>query len=173
MLPDAVNPDDVPKRRLAGGAQLPAIGLGTFGSDAVPPDAVADAVLGAIEAGYRHVDCASVYGNEEAIGRSLKRLLASGIRRDELWITSKLWNDKHGERDVVVSCERSLRDLQLDYLDLYLVHWPFPNYHPRDATCTRAAPAPARISTNATWPRGGAWNGWSPWDSCATSARRT
>jgi len=130
MLPDAVNPDDVPKRRLAGGAQLPAIGLGTFGSDAVPADAVAEAVLGAVEAGYRHIDCASVYGNERAIGHSLKRLFASGLRRDELWVTSKLWNDKHGERDVVVSCERSLRDLQLDYLDLYLVHWPFPNYHP-------------------------------------------
>jgi diketogulonate reductase-like aldo/keto reductase len=130
MRPDAVNPDDVPKRRLAGGAQLPAIGLGTFGSDAVPADAVADAVLGAVEAGYRHIDCASVYGNERAIGHSLRRLFASGLRRDELWMTSKLWNDKHGERDVVVSCEQSLRDLQLDYLDLYLVHWPFPNYHP-------------------------------------------
>jgi alcohol dehydrogenase (NADP+) len=128
--PDAVDPADVPKARLAGGALLPAIGLGTFGSDAVPAEAVADAVLGAVTAGYRHVDCASVYGNERAIGRSLRRLLASGVRRDELWITSKLWNDKHGERDVILSCEQSLRDLQLDYLDLYLVHWPFPNYHP-------------------------------------------
>jgi diketogulonate reductase-like aldo/keto reductase len=130
MLAGAVNPDEVPKRRLASGALLPAIGLGTFGSDAVPAEAVADAVFGAVAAGYRHVDCASVYGNEHAIGRSLKRLLASGTRRDELWITSKLWNDRHGERDVILSCEQSLRDLQLDYLDLYLVHWPFPNYHP-------------------------------------------
>jgi alcohol dehydrogenase (NADP+) len=127
---DAVDPDDVPKIRLSSGARLPAIGLGTFGSDAVTAEAVADAVLGAVAAGYRHVDCASVYGNERSIGRSLRRLLLSGVRRDELWITSKLWNDKHGERDVILSCEQSLRDLQLDYLDLYLVHWPFPNYHP-------------------------------------------
>jgi alcohol dehydrogenase (NADP+) len=128
--PDTVDPGDVPSIRLASGARLPAIGLGTFGSDAVPAEAVADAVLGAVRVGYRHVDCASVYGNERAIGHSLRRLLASGVRRDELWITSKLWNDKHGERDVILSCEQSLRDLQLDYLDLYLVHWPFPNYHP-------------------------------------------
>jgi diketogulonate reductase-like aldo/keto reductase len=127
--PAAVSPDEVPQLRLAGGALLPAIGLGTFGSDAVPAGTVAGAVLGAVLAGYRHIDCASVYGNERAIGRSLRRLLASGVRRDELWITSKLWNDKHGERDVILSCEQSLRDLQLDYLDLYLVHWPFPNYH--------------------------------------------
>jgi len=128
--PDAVNPDAVPTLRLASGARLPVIGLGTFGSDAVPAQTVADAVLGAVTAGYRHVDCASVYDNEPAIGHSLGRLLGSVVRRDELWITSKLWNDKHGERDVILSCERSLRDLQLDYLDLYLVHWPFPNYHP-------------------------------------------
>jgi diketogulonate reductase-like aldo/keto reductase len=128
--PGAVSPDEVPKVALAGGALLPAIGLGTFGSDTVPAESVADAVLGAVAAGYRHIDCASVYGNERAIGRSLGRLLASGVRRNELWITSKLWNDKHGEREVILSCEQSLRDLHLDYFDLYLVHWPFPNYHP-------------------------------------------
>jgi len=128
--PDAVDPDDVPAVRLASGARLPAIGLGTFGSDSVPAQAVADAVLGAVEAGYRHLDCASVYGNQREIGHSLRRLLASGIRREDLWVTSKLWNDQHGERDVVLSCERTLRDLQLDHLDLFLVHWPFPNFHP-------------------------------------------
>lgn len=56
--------------------------------------------------------------------------MSRGIRREELWITSKLWNDKHGEADVVPSCRKSLADLGLDYLDTYLVHWPFPNYHP-------------------------------------------
>jgi len=55
--------------------------------------------------------------------------MQSGIKREELWITSKLWNDKHAEKDVIPSCEQSLKDLKLDYLDLYLVHWPFPNYH--------------------------------------------
>jgi diketogulonate reductase-like aldo/keto reductase len=140
----SVDPGAVPALRAAGGALLPAIGLGTFGSDAVSADAVADAVLGAVSAGYRHVDCASVYGNQRAIGGSLRRLLASGVRRDELWITSKLWNDKHAERDVILSCEQSLRDLQLDYLDLYLVHWPFPNYHPPgcDVTARSAGASP-------------------------------
>ena len=139
-----VDPAAVPALRVAGGALLPAIGLGTFGSDAVPAEAVAEAVVGAVSAGYRHVDCASVYGNERAIGDALRRILESGVRRDELWITSKLWNDKHAERDVILSCEQSVRDLQLDYLDLYLVHWPFPNYHPPgcDVTARSAGASP-------------------------------
>jgi alcohol dehydrogenase (NADP+) len=150
----SVDPGAVPALRAAGGAQLPAIGLGTFGSDAVPAEAVAEAVLGAVSAGYRHVDCASVYGNQRAIGGWLRRLLASGVRRDELWITSKLWNDKHAGRDVILSCEQSLRDLQLDYLDLYLVHWPFPNYHPPGCDVhTRSAGASPYIHERymATW----------------------
>jgi len=79
--------------------------------------------------GYRHIDCASVYGNEKEIGVVLKEVIAEGIvTREELWITSKVWNDKH--KQVVESCKQTLEDLQLDYLDLYLVHWPFPNFHP-------------------------------------------
>ena len=109
---------------------MPAIGLGTFGSDHVSPAQVAAAVEGAAAAGYRHFDCASVYGNEREIGEALQRVLGSGVTREQLWITSKLWNDKHGENDVIASCRKSLADLKLDYLDLYLVHWPFPNYHP-------------------------------------------
>jgi diketogulonate reductase-like aldo/keto reductase len=130
LAPDGVDPGLVPKRALATGASIPVVGLGTFGSDRVPPEAVAEAVLEAARVGYRHFDCASVYGNEAHVGRSLRAILRSGVRREDLWVTSKLWNDKHGERDVVPSCERSLRDLHLEYLDLYLVHWPFPNYHP-------------------------------------------
>jgi len=91
---------------------------------------VPSSVVEAARVGYRHFDCASVYGNEHLIGPSLREILRSGVRREDLWVTSKLWNDKHGETDVVPSCEKSLRDLQLDYLDLYLVHWPFPNFHP-------------------------------------------
>lgn len=121
----SVDPTFVPKRRLASGALMPAIGLGTFGSDHVPPEEVAGAVAGAFEVGYRHFDCASVYGNEEAIGRSLRNM-----PREEIWVTSKLWNDAHAPEDVVAACEQSLADLGLDYLDTYLVHWPFPNYHP-------------------------------------------
>lgn len=120
----------VPCRVLPSGAKIPAIGLGTFGSDQVSGADIARAVLGAAEVGYRHFDCASVYGNEALIGESLRAIQSSGIRREELWVTSKLWNDKHAEEDVIPSCRQSLRDLQLDYLDLYLVHWPFPNFHP-------------------------------------------
>jgi alcohol dehydrogenase (NADP+) len=111
------------------GAKIPAVGLGTFGSDRFSGEQIAAAVKGALEAGYRHIDCASVYGNEHQVGPVLREALNAGLRREELWITSKLWNDKHDEQDVIPSCEKSLRDLQLDYLDLYLVHWPFPNYH--------------------------------------------
>jgi len=125
-----VDPALVPFRTLTSGERMPAIGLGTFGSDHVSHDAVAEAVRYAASIGYRHFDCASVYGNEEQIGRTFKAMFHNGLRRDEVWITSKLWNDKHGENDVISSCEKSLSDLQADYLDLYLVHWPFPNHHP-------------------------------------------
>jgi alcohol dehydrogenase (NADP+) len=130
LAPDGIDPDLVPTRALTSGAAIPVVGLGTFGSDSVTGEAVAEAVVEAARVGYRHFDCASVYGNEALIGHSLRAILRSGVRREDLWVTSKLWNDKHGERDVVLSCERSLRDLQLDTLDLYLVHWPFPNFHP-------------------------------------------
>ena len=125
-----VDPAAIPLRRLYTGATMPAVGLGTFGSDHVTPSQVAAAVIGAAAAGYRHFDCASVYGNEGAVGASLDEVLRGGIRREELWVTSKLWNDKHGEDDVIASCRKSLADLRLEYLDLYLVHWPFPNFHP-------------------------------------------
>jgi len=126
---DGVDPSRVPKRVLSGGAEMPAIGLGTFGSDRFTPQQIAGAVVGAASVGYRHFDCASVYGNEDAIGRSFRRIVEGGLRREELWITSKLWNDKHAPDEVAASCEQSLADLGLEYLDLYLVHWPFPNYH--------------------------------------------
>jgi diketogulonate reductase-like aldo/keto reductase len=126
----SVDPGAIPQRRLSTGATMPAVGLGTFGSDHVTPAQVAEAVLGAAAAGYRHFDCASVYGNEAEVGASLQAIQQGGIRREELWVTSKLWNDMHGEDDVIASCRKSLKDLRLKYLDLYLVHWPFPNVHP-------------------------------------------
>ncbi len=106
---------------------MPVIGLGTFGSDNYTPAQIAEAIIGAAEVGYRHFDCASVYGNEDAIGHSLQTIQDQGVPREDLWITSKVWNDRHD--DVLGSCRKSLADLQLDYLDLYLVHWPFPNSH--------------------------------------------
>lgn len=126
---DGVRPADVPRRRLATGESIPAVGLGTFGSDHVSGEAIAAAVRGAAAAGYRHFDCAAVYGNEARIGEVLSQLQAAGLRREDLWITSKLWNDRHAEPDVIPACRQSLADLRLDYLDLYLVHWPFPVSH--------------------------------------------
>jgi len=123
-----VDPKLVPQRRLSSGAAMPAIGLGTFGSDHVTPAEIADAVKGAAAVGYRHFDCASVYGNEKEVGGALEAIVAGGVDRSELWVTSKVWNDRHS--DVIASCEQSLADLRLEYLDLYLIHWPFPNFHP-------------------------------------------
>jgi alcohol dehydrogenase (NADP+) len=128
--PGKIDPATILQRRLYTGAAIPAIGLGTFGSDSVSAAEVAEAVRGAAQIGYRHFDCASVYGNEPEIGQALEAIVAQGIRREDLWITSKLWNDMHGEEDVIASCRQSLSDLRLGYLDLYLVHWPFPNFHP-------------------------------------------
>jgi len=133
-----VDPGSVPKRRLYTGAAMPALGLGTFGSDHDSAEMVASAVKGAILAGYRHVDCASVYGNEDHIGAVLEEVFRAGIRREELWITSKVWNDRHG--DVAGSCRKSLHDLRLDYLDMYLVHWPFPNFHPPGCSVDARSP---------------------------------
>ena len=95
---NSVNPALVPHRTLSSGAKMPAIGFGTFGSDRAPHSIVADCVKYAASIGYRHFDCASVYGNEDHIGGVFKDLFHGDFRRNEFWITSKLWNDKHGER---------------------------------------------------------------------------
>ena len=126
---EKIDPNLVPKRKLYTGAEIPAIGLGTFGSDQYTADRIAQAVKGAAEIGYRHFDCAAVYGNEKEIGTAFQEIFASGISREEIWVTSKLWNDKHAEEDVIPACKQTLSDLQLEYLDLYLIHWPFPNHH--------------------------------------------
>ena len=127
---------------------IPAIGFGTFGSDHADAAVVSDAVATALKAGYRHIDCAAVYGNEKEIGEVLRRAMAGEIeglpalRREELWITSKLWNDKHAPGVCTETFKKSLADLGLDYLDLYLVHWPFPNAHEAHCDVTsRAASA--------------------------------
>jgi alcohol dehydrogenase (NADP+) len=137
---DGIHPQLVPKASVFTGAGIPVVGLGTFGSDNVSGEEIAEAVLGAARVGYRHFDCASVYGNERLIGHSFRAILGSGVDREDLWITSKLWNDRHAESDVIPSCERTLKDLQLEYLDLYLIHWPFPNFHPPGCSVESRSP---------------------------------
>ena len=139
-VPARIDPAAVPVRTLASGARMPAIGLGTFGSDHVSAEQVAEAVRAAAEIGYRHFDCAAVYGNEHAVGEQFERMWKEIAPRESFWVTSKLWNDKHAATDVPASCRQSLRDLRLDYLDSYLVHWPFRNFHPPGCDVSSRSP---------------------------------
>ena len=102
--------------------EMPAVGLGFWKVDKPAAPALIEA---AARAGYRHFDCASDYGNEAEVGAGLEKVLADKLcSRDEMWVTSKLWNTHHAPKHVRPACERSLRDLRLDYLDLYLIHFP-------------------------------------------------
>ena len=101
------------------GAKIPAIGFGTWQDK----DSQSDAVYEALKAGYRHIDTARVYGTEPACADGIKR---SGVPRKEIFITTKLWNNDHHPDDVEKACDASLKDLNTDYLDLFLMHWPSP-----------------------------------------------
>ena len=103
-------------------ATIPAVGLGTW---KIPNDRTAEVVRTAIEVGYRHLDCACDYGNEREVGQGIRQAIEAGLcTRDQLWITSKLWNTYHRPEHVQPACERTLDDLGVEAVDLYHVHFP-------------------------------------------------
>ena len=127
-MAEMIQPAMVPKVKLYTGEEIPCVGMGTFGSDRFTPEQVSNAVAGAIRCGYRMFDCAACYGNEDQIGEVFHAAFEEGVvERKELLIMTKVWNDMH-ER-VEESCRKSIQDLQCDYIDLFFIHWPFPNYH--------------------------------------------
>ncbi|MBG6058871.1 2,5-diketo-D-gluconate reductase A [Cryobacterium sp. MP_M5] len=110
----------VPTLTLNDGHTIPQLGFGVF---KVEPEETSRIVSDALQVGYRHIDTAAVYGNEEGVGAALA---ASGISRSDLFVTTKLWNDKQGTRSAFDAFDESLEKLGLDYVDLYLIHWPTP-----------------------------------------------
>lgn len=125
---------------LANGVQIPVIGFGTWQS--ADGDVAYDAVKWALAAGYRHIDTAAIYGNEASVGRAIKD---AGIAREELFITTKLWNDAHSYEAAQAALAKSLTTLGLDYVDLYLIHWPNP------AALRQEAPEAWEQANAATW----------------------
>lgn len=111
----------IPEITLNNGIAMPQIGLGVFKVE--EGNQVEEAVRAALDAGYRSIDTAAMYGNEEGVGRAIKE---SGIPREELFITTKLWNDDQGYESAFTALQASLDKLDLEYLDLYLIHWPKP-----------------------------------------------
>ncbi|HEX4428640.1 MAG TPA: aldo/keto reductase [Frankiaceae bacterium] len=111
----------IPTLTLNNGHTIPQLGFGVF---QVPPDQVIEPVETALEAGYRLIDTAAAYGNEDGVGKALAN---SGIDRDELFVTTKLWNNDHGFDQALRAIDTSLSKLGLDFVDLYLIHWPMPS----------------------------------------------
>ncbi|XP_028177949.1 aldo-keto reductase AKR2E4-like [Ostrinia furnacalis] len=119
-----------PKLKLRDGREIPSLALGTWlGNNTqgrIEPHSteVEDAVSAAIDLGYRHIDTAYAYKVEDQVGRAVNKKIAAGVKREELFITTKLWNDRHAREAVVPALRESLDQLKLDYVDLYLIHWP-------------------------------------------------
>lgn len=111
----------VPNIRLNNGVQIPQFGFGVF---QVEPSRTAEVVRTALDAGYRHIDTAQGYGNEEGVGQAIRE---SGLAREEVFVTTKLINNRHGHDDAIAALDESLQKLGLDHIDLYLIHWPRPH----------------------------------------------
>jgi alcohol dehydrogenase (NADP+) len=128
---EPIDPELVTKLELPDGTLMPQAAMGTFHSDNPDlMDKMEDIIVEAIRLGYRHIDCATAYQNEEVVGRAIARAIDTGlVNREELFVLSKLWNKHMHPLEVIPACKDSLRMLGLDYLDLYVVHWPWPNYH--------------------------------------------
>jgi 2,5-diketo-D-gluconate reductase A len=112
---------DVPNVRLNDGAEIPQVGFGVF---QVPPEETQRAVESALEVGYRHIDTAAAYRNERGVGDAIS---ASGIPREEIFVTTKLWNSEQGFDSTLAAFEKSIEALDTDHVDLYLIHWPVPS----------------------------------------------
>ncbi|NED79838.1 aldo/keto reductase [Streptomyces sp. SID11233] len=110
----------VPTITLNNAVRIPQLGFGTF---QIPPDETREATLAALETGYRHIDTAEMYGNEKEVGQAV---LSSGLDRADVFVTSKLNNDAHGHDDALRAFDRTMEEIGLDYLDLFLIHWPLP-----------------------------------------------
>jgi diketogulonate reductase-like aldo/keto reductase len=115
--------DRIPLVPLRGGSQIPQLGFGVF---QVPPEETAEVVQRALAAGYRHIDTAAAYRNEAAVGEAIR---ASGLDRSEVFLTTKCFNDDHGHEQARRAFHASLQRLELDYVDLYLIHWPVPAHN--------------------------------------------
>jgi 2,5-diketo-D-gluconate reductase A len=117
----SASPDHVPRVELRGGGQIPQLGFGVF---QVPPDETAEIVSRALSTGYRHIDTASAYRNEAGVGEAVKD---SELKRADVFVTTKCWNSQQGYDEATRALHRSLERLQMDYVDLYLIHWPAPS----------------------------------------------
>lgn len=111
----------VPNVVLHGDVEIPQLGFGVF---QVPPAETVEVVTRALRAGYRHIDTAAAYRNEAQVGHAIR---ASGLDRGEVFVTTKCFNDDHGREQARIACKQSLQRLELDHLDLYLIHWPVPS----------------------------------------------
>jgi len=157
MSASAASATQAPTLTLRSGGAIPVVGFGTWRAE---PQQTENAVYEALKAGYRHIDCARIYGNESEVGRGIARALSEKLlTRAELFVTTKVWNDSHTRERALQSIKNSLKDLQLDYIDLVLIHWPIDFEHeegthfPKDPKTGKARNEtdPSKASVKLCW----------------------